>query len=108
VVTAVAFMPPGKRAPIVRHPVTKVAMREYSEAEIAETIERGTPFDKAGGYAIQDAYFEPVASYDGCYCNVIGLSLWATVEAMRKAEEKIDMAAVDYLPQCADCPLRIF
>jgi MAF protein len=107
VVTAVAFMPLGKRAPLARHPVTKVTMRDYSEAEIAASIERGMPFDKAGAYAIQDDDFAPVASYDGCYCNVVGLSLWATLEVMRKAGEKLDAATVDFLPQCAVCPLRI-
>lgn len=106
VVTAVALMPLGKRAPLVRHPVTQVTMREYSDEEIAKSIGRGTPFDKAGAYAIQDEDFRPVSSYDGCYCNVIGLSLWATIEVLRKAGEQLDTNSFDFLPQCAACPLQ--
>lgn len=106
VVTAVAFMPLGKRSPLIRHPITKVTMRDYSVVEVDASIERGTPFDKAGGYAIQDGDFAPVASYDGCYCNVVGLSLWATVEVMLKSGERLDMDSVDFLPQCVVCPLR--
>lgn len=104
VVTAVAFVPRDKRAPLVRHPVTKVTMRDYSDAEIAESIKLGTPFDKAGGYAIQDEDFSSVTSYDGCYCNVIGLSLWSTIELMRKSGWEVDLRAAEFLPQCASCP----
>jgi MAF protein len=107
VVTAVAFMPLGKRAPLARHPVTRVTMREYEDAEIDASIARGDPFDKAGAYAIQDSVLNPVATYDGCYCNVVGLSLWATIEIMLKAGERLDAAAVDFLPQCRDCPLAV-
>jgi MAF protein len=106
VVTGVAFMPLGKRAPLVRHPLTHVTMREYSDTEIDASVARGTPFDKAGGYAIQDDKFAPVASYEGCYCNVIGLSLWATIEVMLKSGERLDLGKVEFLPQCGNCPLR--
>jgi MAF protein len=105
VVTAVALMPLGRRSAIIRHPLTAVTMRGYSDEEIAASIARGDPFDKAGGYAVQDALLEPVAGYEGCYCNVVGLSLWATIDVMRKAGEPVDVAAVDFLPQCATCPL---
>ncbi len=60
---------------------------------------------KAGGYAIQDGGLAPVASYDGCYCNVIGLSLWATIDVLRKGGIRVDASAVDLLPQCAACPM---
>jgi len=38
--------------------VTKVTMREYSEDEIARYVATGSPLDKSGAYAIQDAVFE--------------------------------------------------
>ena len=37
-----------------RHVRTIVTMRDYSDAEIAAYIATGDPFDKAGGYAIQN------------------------------------------------------
>jgi len=107
VVSAVAVMRAGGRAALVRHPVTHVRMRDYDDEEIGSSISRGDPFDKAGAYAIQDELFRPVEDYDGCYCNVVGLSLWATLELLRKAD--VDVAHVnvgDLLSQCASCPLR--
>jgi len=82
-------------------------MRDYADGEIVASIAGGSPFDKAGAYAIQDEALQPVERYDGCYCNVVGLSLWATVELLRKVD--VDVSAVsesDLLPQCALCPLR--
>jgi len=106
VVSAVAVMP-GGRSPLMRHPVTRVVMRDFAAGEIEASIARGDPFDKAGAYAIQDEAFRPVERYDGCYCNVVGLSLWATIELLRKVDVDVSAGAEsDLLPQCALCPLR--
>jgi septum formation protein len=107
VVSAVAVMRQGGRAALLRHPITRVVMRDYTDAEIEASIARGDPFDKAGAYAIQDGAFRPVESYDGCYCNVVGLSLWATIELLRKADLKVAITADQLLPQCASCPLKL-
>lgn len=53
--------------------VTRVFMRDYTDAEIAAYIATGDPFDKAGGYAIQHVGFHPVDRIDGSETNVIGL-----------------------------------
>lgn len=107
VVTAVAVMRPGGRAALVRHPVTRVRMRDYRDDEVEQSIARGDPFDKAGAYGIQDKLLHPVESYEGCYCNVVGLSLWATLEVLRKADIDTSHVSVSQLlPQCATCPLR--
>jgi septum formation protein len=55
--------------------VTEVPMRNYSDEEIMVYIASGDPFDKAGGYAIQNAEFAPVQNLQGCYANVMGLPL---------------------------------
>ena len=105
VVTGIAVIPEGKRNALVCTPVTEVQMREYADKEIEESIRRGDPFDKAGGYGIQDTVFQPVQQYVGCYCNVIGLSLWATIELMHKVGLRLDKPA-QIFPQCEHCPLR--
>jgi len=126
VVTAVAVLPPaqtgaryarlrrgGRRRPMVDHAVTSVTMRRYSDAEIAASIARGDPFDKAGAYAIQDDRLAPVAAYEGlpadrrgCYCNVVGLPLWTAARLLGRAGLDIThISAADLLPQCAECPL---
>ncbi len=107
VVSAVAVMRAGGRAALLRHPLTRVNLRYFGDDEIEASIARGDPFDKAGGYAIQDDLLRPVEGYEGCYCNVVGLSLWATIEVLRKADVDTSHVIVsDLLPQCAACPLR--
>jgi MAF protein len=106
VVSAVAVMRAGGRSALLRHPITHVQMRDYSDEEIEASIARGDPFDKAGAYAIQDDDFRPVETYEGCYCNVVGLSLWATIELLRKADVKTPVSVEQLLPQCASCPLN--
>jgi MAF protein len=114
VISAVAFLPERSANPLIRHPVTSVLMRNYSDAEIEASIGRGDPFDKAGAYGIQDSHFDPVERYEGltpgsrgCYCNVMGLSLWATIEILRKADVRVDVTFDQLLPQCAECPLAL-
>jgi MAF protein len=104
VVTAVVLVPPGRRSILDRQPLTRVTMRDYTDAEIEASIARGDPFDKAGAYAIQDSAFRPVQRYEGCYCNVVGLPLWPLVEMLRKAGLPVDVTAEQLLPQCAACP----
>ncbi len=57
------------------HVTTLVQMRDYSDDEIDAFVATGSPFDKAGGYAIQDGAFAPVERFEGCRCAVIGLPL---------------------------------
>lgn len=80
--------------------VTDVPMREYTDAEIAAYIASGDPFDKAGGYAIQNAQFHPVALRTGCYANVIGLPLCHVLKTLRRLEVPISQD-VPYLCQSA-------
>ena len=55
--------------------VSPVRMRAYSDDEIEAYIRSGDPFDKAGGYAIQNLTFHPVADFYGCAASVMGLPL---------------------------------
>lgn len=52
---------------------TKVTFYERDDRFINDYIASGSPFDKAGGYGIQDGGF--VRSYEGSYTNVVGLPL---------------------------------
>lgn len=64
--------------------VTDVPMRAYSDAEIEAYIASGDPFDKAGGYAIQNSGFRPVRLTDGCFANVVGLPLCHLLRTLRQ------------------------
>ncbi len=75
VISGLAVADPDCQAITIEAVETRVWMRNYADEEIAGYIGRGEPFDKAGGYAIQDQRFLPVARIEGCYANVMGLPL---------------------------------
>ncbi|MDP2326613.1 MAG: Maf family protein [Dehalococcoidia bacterium] len=85
------------------HAATDVTMRPYSDAEIEAFIATGSPFDKAGGYAIQDPAFAPVARFEGCECAVIGLPLWTLRGLLTAAGVETSPPAIE---RCATCPAR--
>lgn len=103
VITAVCVAAPRSRVR-VDHAVTRVVIRPYAAAEVEASIAHGDPFDKAGAYAIQDAVFAPVASYAGCYCNVVGLPLWTALRLLQDAGVTPSRGGVMPLA-CEACPL---
>jgi MAF protein len=88
---------------------SSVRMRPYTDAEIAAYIGRGEPFDKAGGYNIQDATFAPVdmASFSDCFANVMGLPLCHVVRTLRRLgmEPTTDVPAACMSHLGYDCPV---
>ena len=65
---------PGQRR-CAQVAITPVRMRNYTDAEIRRYVATGDPLDKAGAYAIQYVEWNPVAGFDGCYTNVMGLPM---------------------------------
>jgi MAF protein len=61
---------------------SRVMVRDYAASEVDEYVARGEPFDKAGGYAVQDEVFRPVERVEGCYLNVVGLPLCAVTAGL--------------------------
>ena len=62
---------------------SRVWLRDFTEAEIQAYCASDVPYDKAGGYAIQDLHLQPVAKLVGSYSNVMGLPLEALTFALR-------------------------
>jgi septum formation protein len=60
--------------------VSRVCMAEYGDDVIDAYVTSGEPFDKAGGYAIQEGGGRLVTGLIGSYTNVVGLPL----EEMRR------------------------
>ncbi len=54
---------------------TRVRFRALHSREISEYIQECRPFDKAGGYGIQERAGMFVDRLEGCYFNVVGLPL---------------------------------
>ena len=78
VVTGVAVVDAGTRRAGSATAVSRVLMATYPDATIAAYVASGAPFDKAGGYAIQDLDGALVDGVIGSYTNVVGLPLEAT------------------------------
>jgi septum formation protein len=64
---------------------TLVHFRALSPSDIEPYLATGEPMDKAGAYAIQGAGGAFVASWDGCYTNVVGLPLRRTATLLQAA-----------------------
>ena len=84
VITGVAVVNPAGETH-TKHVSTSVIFRSLNDDEIANYVSSGSPLDKAGGYGIQDSSFAPVASYDECYLNVVGLPMCATSELLEQS-----------------------
>lgn len=81
VYTGVAII--SNQKTIVFHEKTVVSFWELSEAEIANYLATGEPFDKAGSYGIQGIGSLLVKKIQGCYFNVVGLPLARTVRELK-------------------------
>lgn len=92
-------------AHVVRSEVScsTVTMRRYTDAELETWLARPDPYDKAGGYAIQDPDFAPASAVDGCPCSVIGLPLWRANDLLTDAGLQASEPKID---RCARCPER--
>lgn len=66
---------------------TKVKFFELTEAEIDSYIATGEPFDKAGGYGIQNLGATLVEGIDGDYYNVMGLPVGRLYRALKSLSE---------------------
>ena len=87
-----------------------VLMREFSDAEMEQSIASGTPMDKAGAYAIQDEEFRPASLQRGCYSNVMGLPACRVVAILAGMGcELPDYAGMAVPPGCTvPCPLNSY
>ncbi len=63
---------------------TKVYFNKLAPREIKDYIATGEPFDKAGGYGIQAKGALLVEKIEGCFYNVVGLSINKFVSMIKK------------------------
>jgi septum formation protein len=63
---------------------TEVVFRDLAADEIDRYVASGEGLDKAGGYGIQGLGAALVPRVEGCYFNVVGLSLATVVAAARR------------------------
>ncbi len=61
---------------VLSHETTEVTFRKISESEALSYVKTGEPFDKAGGYGIQDRASVFTEKINGDYLNVVGLPVY--------------------------------
>ncbi len=64
--------------------IIQVKMKNYSEGEIKNYIEKDKPFDKAGAYALQGEGKKLIESLKGDYLAAVGLPLRFIAAALRE------------------------
>jgi len=88
---------------------SKVWMRGYTDDEIARYIASGDPFDKAGGYAIQNPEFHPVERIEGCYATVMGLPVCQVVHILSqfgvRSAHPVSETCPRFLELAQPCPV---
>ena len=70
---------------------TNVTFKKLTNQEIDDYIATGEPLDKAGAYGIQAKGAVLVKKIDGCFYNVVGLSLYRVVEMMKELGWEIEL-----------------
>ncbi len=84
VITAYSFQLKSLGIQQVHHVLTQVHFKPLHNFEIDQYIDSGAPFDKAGGYGIQDYSSVFVDRIEGCFYNVVGLPLSDFNEKLNK------------------------
>ena len=74
VISGIAVIYRGKR--VFSHEETEVEFRALTDAEIEAYVSTDEPYDKAGGYGIQDKAAIFVRGIHGDYLNVVGLPVF--------------------------------
>ena len=99
VVTGVAVADGATGRTLTGVETSDVRTRSFSDDEIEAYVASGEPFDKAGGYAVQDESFRPVVRADGCYLNIVGPTAVCCDRASATARREARIARL------GECPL---
>jgi septum formation protein len=86
VITAVAVAFGRREAMVVN--VSHVRFAQITAKQIADYIQSGEPFGKAGAYAIQSHAAAWIAHIDGSYSGIMGLPLYETAQLLKQARVK--------------------
>ena len=84
VITAIAMIDTQTKKIITNSKSTRVKFRYIDENEIQKYIDTNEPYDKAGAYAAQGLAAIFIEKIDGCFNNVVGISLFE-VDKMLKS-----------------------
>jgi len=89
VVSAIAVIDTETGKTLKSSVVSDVIFKKLSDEEINAYIETGEPMDKAGAYAIQGLGVMFVKSINGCYSNIVGISVFKLTEMLKEFGVKL-------------------
>ncbi len=89
VMTGVALLSSGIGYAETSITTTEVAFRRLTPAEINRYLDLNSYADKAGSYGIQDEAFLFVDHIHGCYHNIVGLPVAATIAMLQQFQEVV-------------------
>ncbi len=84
VISAIAVYDTETQKTIKSSVTSEVTFRELDDDEIWIYVNSKEPVDKAGAYAIQGKAAIFVKCINGCYSNIVGISVYKTAEILRK------------------------
>lgn len=87
VISGLAVIYKGKT--VLSHEITEVTFRKIDDSEALAYVRTGEPYDKAGGYGIQDRASVFTERISGDYLNVVGLPVYRLFSLL-KTEYDID------------------
>ena len=89
VISAIAVVDTETGTTLKDSVTSDVSFKELSDEEINAYIETGEPMDKAGAYAIQGLASMFVKSINGCYSNIVGISVFKLTEMLKEFGVKL-------------------
>lgn len=90
VITSFAWLQRHEDRLVSRDVNAIVNFRDIDRATIERYVDTGEPFDKAGGYGIQDLASAFVRSLEGSYFAVVGLPVCEVVETLEEQGGLVD------------------
>ena len=90
VITGVAIFDGATGNIVGGEELTRVRFAPMTDAEIAQYVASGEPFDKAGGYAIQGIGSLFITGIEGDYFNVVGFPVYRFRQLLRRLRYNLE------------------
>ena len=84
VITSIAMINTHNHKTLIKSTSTKVKFRKIEAEEIEKYINTNEPYDKAGAYAAQGLAAIFIEKIEGCFNNVVGISVFETDRMLKE------------------------
>ncbi len=84
VITSIAMIDLEQKKTLINSCTTKVFFRKIEKEEIEKYIATDEPYDKAGAYAAQGLAAIFIEKIEGCFNNVVGISVYEVARMLKE------------------------